>query len=246
LAAQRNGEDFVVTLHGIVAPSGDGVVIEVHLDIMEAPAAFLHFLNGLGFENDPFLDFYPPEYRFHYTGRTRVLRSDVGIVLPEISVLTAQVIEQAKAANIKLYVEIELVRDIQHFEDRGSVRNLSALDGLTFKKSGPPGSAKADIHVEFSNGTVPRDVRAHLLAKDFYWVRTPSSERFPSEEIATLQTAVFDDAQRIYTRLVSSPLPACIGIHLEQKLAMTASHPALPMPAAFELITGRKSKIPKL
>jgi len=226
-----------VKLHGIVAPIGDGVVIEVHLDIMEAPKTFLRFLNGLGFENDPFLDFYPPEYRFHYTGRTRALRSDVGIVLPKIGVLTAQVIEQAKAANVKLYIETELVRDIRHFEDRDSVRNLSALDGLTFKKSGSPGSAKADIHVEFCTGTVPRDVRALLLARDFYWVRTPSSERFPSEEIATLQTAVFDDAQRVYTRLVSYPLPACTGIHLEQKLAMTASHPDLPMPATFKLIT---------
>jgi hypothetical protein len=237
LAAPAARRKFVVTLHGIVAPTGDGVVIEVHLDIMEVSDTFLQFLNGLGFENDPFLDFYPPEYRFHYTGRTRVLRSDVGAILPEIGLLTNQVIEQARVANIKLYVETELVRDIQHFEDRDSVRNLSALDGITFKKNGPQGSAKADIHVEFCSGTVPSDVRALLLAKDFYWVRTPASERFPSEEIATLQTAVFDDAQRVYTRLVSSPLPACTGIHLEQKLAMTASHPDLPMPAAFNLIT---------
>jgi hypothetical protein len=236
----------VVTLHGIVTPTGDGVVIEVHLDIMEAPNTFLRFLNGLGFENDPFLDFYPPEYRFHYTGRTRALRNDVGIVLPEIGVLTAHVIEQAKAANVRMYAETELVRDIQHFEDRGSIRNLSALDGLTFKKSGLPGSAKADVHIEFNAGTVPRDVRAHLLVKDFYWVRTPSSERFPSEEIATLQTAVFDDAQRVYTRLVSSPLPACTGIHLEQKLAMTASRPDLPMPAAFELINRKNPKTSNL
>src|SRR5262249_17921658 len=112
-----------MTLHGIVAPIGDGVVIEVHLDMMEAPKTFLRFLNRLCFENDPFLDFYPPEYRFHYTGRTRALRSDVGNVLPEIGMLTAQVIEQAKAANIRLYVETELVRDVQHFEDRDSVRN---------------------------------------------------------------------------------------------------------------------------
>src|SRR5689334_17681247 len=99
-----------MTLHGIVAPSGDGVVIEVHLDIMKAPDMFLRFLNGLGFENDPFLDFYPPEYRFHYTGRTRALQSDVGNVLPDIQVLTTQVIEQAKAENVKMYAEIELVR----------------------------------------------------------------------------------------------------------------------------------------
>ncbi len=61
-------------LHGLVVPLGDGMVIEVHLDIMDLNPAFLRRLNALGFEDDPFLDFYPPEYRFHYTGRTRACR----------------------------------------------------------------------------------------------------------------------------------------------------------------------------
>lgn len=229
-------------LNGIVPPPGEGIVIEVHLDIMEAPGSFLCSLNDFGFESDPFLDFYPPDYRFHYTGRTRVLLSDVADTLRHLRSLTAEVIEKAKAANVGMYIETEIVRDIQHFKDDGHVRNLSALNGLSFKKSARLGSAKADIHVEFRSGTVPFDVRNLLLGKAFYWVRTPSSGLFPSEEIATLQTAVFDDAQRVYSRLVTCPLPACTGIHLEQKLEMVASHPDLPMPEVVEIIRSKNAR----
>jgi hypothetical protein len=226
---------LVGVLNGIAAPPGDGMVIEVHLDIMGASVAFLNKLNHFGFENDPFLDFYPPQYTLHYTGRTRAPHSDVANALRDIRALIAEAIETARAANVRMYVENELVRDIHRFEDSGSARNLSALDDFNFKENGQAGSAKADIHVEFRSGTVPGEVRALLLTKNFYWVRTPSSERFPSEEIATLQTATFDDAHRVYGRLVACPLPACTGIHLEQKLDMIASHPNLPMPVAVEV-----------
>jgi len=69
----------------------------------------------------------------------------------------------------------------------------------------------------------------------FYWVKTPSSERFPSEEIATIQTSTFHDASVVYSQLVARPLPACTGIHLEQKLAMVASHSNISMPETFEI-----------
>jgi hypothetical protein len=236
----------VKMLHGIVAPPGDGMVIEVHLDIMEAPPAFLDRLCESGFEYDPFLEFYPAEYRCHYTGRTRAVPSDVANVLRDIRALTAQVIETAQAADVRMYVESELVRDIHHFPEDNSAHDLSALHDCSFRKTGQAGTAKADIHIEFRSGTVPCEVREFLLARDFYWVRTPSSERFPSEEIATLQTAAFDDAQRVYSRLVACPLPACTGIHLEQKLAMIASHPNLPMPAVVAVIRDEDPRTPNL
>ena len=42
-----------VKLHGIAAPAGVGMVVDVHLDIMEASPAFLEHLTALGFESDP-------------------------------------------------------------------------------------------------------------------------------------------------------------------------------------------------
>jgi hypothetical protein len=225
----------VVVLHGIVAPPGEGMVIEVHLDIIDAPAAFLCRLGELGFESDPFLEFSPPEYRLHYTGRTRAPQNEVAKLLRSIRRLVAQIIEEAHAANVKMYAESELVRKIHHFHPSGSVRSLKGLGDLGFHQSPHTIPAKADIHVEFCSGTVSNEVRSLLLEKCFYWVRTPASERFPSEEIATLQTSAFDDGQQVYERLVNSPLPACTGIHLEQKLAMIASHPNLSMPAAIQV-----------
>ena len=230
-------------LHGIEAPPGDGKVVEVHLDIMDAPDDFLRRLGEFGFESDPFLDFYPPQYRLHYTGRTRALLNDVRKVISEVRALTAQIIEEAQAVGARMYVEIELVRKIHHFQASASVCNLKGLGGLAFRETPHIGSAKADVHVEFCSGTVPNDVRSLLVDKSFYWVRTPPSDRFPSEEIATLQTSDFDGGHQGYERLVNAPLPACTGIHLEQKLAMIASHPNLPMPAAVEVITGTDAKI---
>jgi hypothetical protein len=212
------------------------MVIEVHLDMMQPTARFLERLRTLGFEDDPFLDFYPPEYHYHFTGRARVLQSDLHSTLPAIESLAAQVIQEAREAGVQLYAETELVRDIHHFETEDANCGLSALDGVTFKESPDPLQIKADIHVEFRAGTVPEEVRDLLLKKGFYWVRTPESDRFPSEEIATAQTSVFDDAQRVYSRLVAAPLPACTGIHLEQKLAITPSHPGLPLPHPLELV----------
>ena len=188
----------MAVLHGLDAPPGEGMVIEVHLDMIQPSASFLERLHSLGFEDDPFLDFYPPEYHFHFTGRSRALQSELRTVLPGIESLTAQVIQEARDSGVKLYAEIELVRDIQHFESDNAARNLSALEDVTFNLSPEPLQIKADIHVEFRAGTVPDTVRDLLLNKGFYWVRTPESERFPSEEIATAQTSAFEDARQVY------------------------------------------------
>jgi hypothetical protein len=236
-------ENHVGVLQGLVAPAGEGKVIEVHLDMMEASIAFLSRLNDLGFENDPFIDFYPPEYHFHYTGRTRALERDVRKILPTIEALVAETIEEARKADVKLYAEIELVRSIHHFDGGGSDSDLSGLDSIQFRKSGEAFLTKADVHVEFRSGTVPGQVRALLESRGFYWVRTPASQLFPSEEIATLQASVFNDALHVYDRLVAAPLPACTGIHLEQKLAMIPSNPDLPMPGAMEMIPAASSKV---
>ncbi len=230
-------EKGMALLFGIAGPPGEGMVIEVHLDIMEANDAFLHRLNELGFEDDPFLDFFPPEYRFHYTGRTRAPQGEVHNILPGIDRLIEEVIAEAREAGIRLYAECELVREIRHFEDDGAGRGLAALDGFSFKGV-RGGEAKADVHVEFESETVTDEVRALLVERRFYWVRTPASERFPSEEIATLQTSVFHEAQLVYDRLVSDPLPGCTGIHLEQKLAMIGSHPGLRLPEVVAVSVG--------
>jgi hypothetical protein len=226
-------------LHGVEAPQCEGLVIEVHLDMMDAPAVFLNRLIARGFENDPFLDFYPLGFHFHYTGRTRSLPEDVHIALPPINELIADVMKDARNFGVRMYAECELVRDIHHFS--GSVPssessvNLSALDGLPVSQCDKDQLPKADLHVEFKAGTVPAEVRALLLSRNFYWVRTPASDRFPSEEIATVQTSSFQDAQLIYERLIADPLPACTGIHLEQKLSMTRSSPDTPVPPVMQL-----------
>lgn len=226
-------------LHGIVAPPGDGKIIEVHLDIMDAPDDFLRRLTEFGFESDPFLEFYPPEYTQHYTGRTRAPKSNVGDMIHDVQALIEQVMREANLANVSMYVESELVRKINHFDKNDVARNLDGIADFTFQRSASAHSTKADVHVEFRSGTVPNEVRCFLLSKLFYWVRTPQSSLFPSEEIATLQTSRFNDAREVFDRLVASPLPACTGIHLEQKLAMIPSYPDLPMPGAVEVTRRR-------
>jgi len=96
-------------LHGVEAPQCEGLVIEVHLDMMDAPAAFLNRLIACGFENDPFLDFYPPGFHFHYTGRTRSLPESVHVALPPINELIADVMKDARNSGVKMYAECELV-----------------------------------------------------------------------------------------------------------------------------------------
>ena len=232
-------------LYGSAAPEGDGVIIEVHLDIMDAPSEFLELLKSLGFEDDPFLEFFPPQYRMHYTGRTRVPRSEVHHALPPLRALVAQVLAAAREAGVRLYAESELVRSICHFEGGGSNRGLRVLDELAFQESPAGAEVKADVHVEFVSGSVPPEVRRLLEAKRFYWVRTPPSERFPSEEIATLQTSTFEGARQVFDRLQASPLPACTGVHLEQKLAMIPSRPDLPMPVVIDVLHGQGRPYPR-
>lgn len=227
----------MVELHGVFAPPGENPVIEVHLDIMEAPEAFLRRLSAFGLENDPFLDFFPPEYCFHYTGRTRIARSAMARDLPAVYALVDSVLDYARQSDVRMYAECELVRKIEHFAPDGD-RTLAALDGVQFIESQGEGvRAEADIHVEFHSGTVPPDLRVRLQESGFYWVRTLPSLHFPSEEIATVQMSGFSQASTVFDRLVAMPLPACTGIHLEQKLGMNRSHPDIPLPPVMNMDT---------
>jgi hypothetical protein len=222
-------------LNGLRPPEGLGSVIEVHLDIMDQSEELLRRLRDIGFEDDPFLDFYPPEYRLHYTGRTRSSSHELSNRLFSIYQIIDRVLAEARALDLRLYAECELVREIRHFE-AGAKTDLSALESLSLQPAEVGAIAKADVHVEFLAGTVSQEVRTRTTDKGFYWVRTPATEHFPSEEIATLQTSIFRDAQICFDRLVANPLPNCTGIHLEQKLSMLASHDGLPLPPVMEWV----------
>jgi hypothetical protein len=222
-------------LHGVSAPTGNGTVLEVHLDIQNLTPLFRGWLEDVGFENDPFLVFYPPQYTIHMTGRTRVPSKDIPALMPEANNLTARVIAEAQSRNISLYTEVELARETLYLSKSNSTQENIVLDECGFRPSGEFGGAKADVHVEFLAGTVPPRVRKYLSAKLFYWVMTPLTSRFPSEEIATLQTSTFHEAKTVYDLLVANPLRNCTGLHLEQKLSMKATSRDLPMPEVIEV-----------
>ena len=222
-------------LNGISSPAGEGIILEVHLDILTTDELFESWLKSLGFESDPFKDFHPSMYVSHMTGRTRSLSKDLHKVLPGINALVQGVIAEAQAEGLDLYAETELVRQTEHFQRHQSPKIDRVLDEMSFCPSGLHGGAKADIHVEFEAGTVPAAVREYLLSKRFYWVSTPVTPNFPAEDIATLQTTQYRDAKRIFDLLVASPLPWCTGIHLEQKLLMEATSPSIPMPEIIEV-----------
>ena len=224
-------------LHGVVVPPGDGMVVEVHLDIMDAPIEFLRKLRGMGFENDPFVEFFPPQYKLHYTGRARATKRHIRELLNNVDVLTRHLIHEARVVKTRMYVEIELVREIRRLGRLGNPCSVSGLSDFKFQEALLASSIRADVHVEFQTGTVSEEVREFLQNKLFYWVRTPKTQCFPSEEIATLQTSTFGDASKVFKRLLKYPLPACTGLHLEQKLAMIPTHPDLPMPRAVEVLT---------
>jgi hypothetical protein len=235
VVAKRRG-GFLSLLNGVATPPGHGLVLEVHLDIMQAPAPFFERLGQLGFEDDPFLDFYPAGFHFHLTGRTRVKPDQLHEALPGIQALIAQVLNEARHSSVRMYAECELVRQIDHFTEASAPRGISALDHVFFGNTRTAGTAAADIHVEFRSGTLPKEVRDLLVDRNFYWVRTPASNTCPSEEIATVQTSAFMDARKVYDRFVAAPLPACTGIHLEQKIAMHRSFPDVPMPEVMDLL----------
>ena len=145
------------------------------------------------------------------------------------------VIAEAQAHEARLYLEVEIVREKTYFD--GDVGEMTdPLKNLVFSPSGVFGGAKADIHIEFPKGTVSEEVRKYLLRSCFYWVETPATELFGAEEIATLQLSEFGDAMKVYKAFVASPLPACTGIHLEQKLHMLASCEGLAMPEVICVI----------
>lgn len=222
-------------LHGISAPAGEGTILEVHLDIQRPTKTFTDWLMEMGFENDPFLIFFPPEYTYHMTGRARVLPRDMHVILPQVERLVRDVVARAQSLGISLYTETELARETTYFPGNQATTTNGILDVFQFDQSGRHGGAKADVHVEFKDGTVTPAVRKYLVEKHFYWVSTPPTEHFSSEEIATLQTTEYKGAKRIYDLLCDHPLHACTGIHLEQKLSMETTSAHLPMPEVIHV-----------
>lgn len=227
-------------LHGILAPVGEGTILEVHLDVQDTTSSFNNWLEGVGFENDPFVIFHPPQYNHHLTGRMRVSPKNLSTVLPKIDTLVTSVISKAQSRGINLYAEVELARETMYFPKLDSSLVNGVLDGLTFRLSGQCGGAKADVHVEFKSGTVSHEVRGYLSRKHFYWVSTPPTVHFPAEEIATLQTLTWQGAKKVYDILCNHPLPDCTGIHLEQKLSMKTTRADLPMPEVIEVSCASK------
>jgi hypothetical protein len=221
-------------LDGITAPEGAGLVVEVHADVINPSSLFLEFLEGEGFEMDPFSKFYPEDYTHHLTGRVRADKRSSKKSIDWVVNKVRGVISQW--AREKFYLEVELVRGEYHFQIAAKQFRPS-LDMFNFTKTGKYGNAKADIHVDFPFGNVTAEIREYFIAHQFYWVQTPETQYFGPEEIATLQTETFASAAEVYGLLCQNSLLGCSGIHLEQKIVMMASRPNLPMPEVIAVLT---------
>jgi hypothetical protein len=219
---------------GIKASEGEGLVVEVHIDLITPRTRLVSVLEGLGFEDDPFEVFHPQGYTNHMTGRVKVTQQELKVRLREVREVVEGLLVEGRGER-GFYVETELVRGKHYFNTNSVTMGANQLSGFLFSGIGRFGGAKADIHVEFPAGNVSPEVRRYLTEQKFYWVKTPKTPYFGSEEIATLQTLTFNSAKQIYSVLCESPLPGCTGVHLEQKLSMVASHPGLPMPEVISV-----------
>lgn len=221
-------------LNGIVPPASAGEVLEVHVDLAAFNPNIQNILEGFGFETDPFVEFWPAGYVAHYTGRTKVGPKQLQLQKMLVEALAREIAAVGVAENCPMYVEVELVRSASRFAETG-IHFEPTLDQFDFSGTGRMGGAAADIHVEFLAGSVSKEVREYLLAKNFYWVSTPAGAHYPAEDIATLQTQTFVSAQRVFTALIETPFPGCTAVHLEQKLGMYPSHPELCMPEVIQV-----------
>lgn len=217
-----------------IRSSGDGMIIEVHVDLYRTHPSFNRWLEAQGFEDHPFSVFHPAGYTQHMTGRTRCVRGQLRGALGEINVLLDEILQHGRAFNCPCYVEIELVREVTRFQPQTAAIISHGLDQFKFTPSGVFGTAAADIHVKFRHGEVSEEVRRYLLERQFYWVATCTDPSLP-KEIATLQTATYESAIHVYWELAENPLPRCVAIHLEQKLRMVATHQGLPMPEVIRV-----------
>jgi hypothetical protein len=220
-----------VKLNGILAPTGEGLIVEVHVDLIDPSPSFRDYLHAQGFEEDPFSIFFPAEYNCHMTGRTRHSQKEPNLTIESVRRLVRRLVNEGKG-ECGFYVETELVRDVARFCGvLGEVsRTGDALDDVQFFATGRHGEAKADVHVEFPLGQVSEEIRRYLTSRQFYWVQAPSTTHFGPEEIATLQTETYASAVTVFQKLRAHPLPGCTAVHLEQKLGMSASRSGLPMP----------------
>lgn len=201
-----------------IKPSSIGeITIEAHVDVCAVNPLLEGLLFTQGFEPDPFLVFYPTGYQGHYTGRFKTdkksLKTEVALIRKCLSELGNQLTEMG----IRGYIELEIVSS---FSKITSDKMMTApLAEFTFTR-GIRGGARCDIHLEFLTATVIPEVRSYLEDRAFYWVKTPVTPYFPSEEIATLQVTSLSMGQKIFTELLRHPLPGSRACHLEQKVCM--------------------------
>jgi hypothetical protein len=220
-------------LNGIHAPLRPGMIVEMHIDLINPSPDFITHLNNLGFEDDPFEIFHPDVFTAHMTGRTRSDKTHLAKTLNQLLQLGWD-IHQRGHREVDFYIELEVVRETMSFEPMNG-KLVPCLDNFSFVRTGVCGKATADIHVEFPAGQVPPKVRGYLEEKKFYWVSTPSTPNFGPEEIATLQAGTYHSAVFVYRALCKTALPGCTGIHLEQKFGTLASRDDLPMPEVISI-----------
>ena len=222
-------------LRGVKRPVGDGVLLEIHIDLVRTTQDFSFYLENLGFEDDPFTVFWPEGFAHHMTGRQRCLSQSLKSTLVEAGAFIEKCIQVGREAGLDFYVEVELARETRRFEPESSAPMEGVLDEMRFNPTGTFGNAKGDVHVEFPSGMVTEETRRYLTSKTFYWVTTLETSEFPAEEIATLQTSTYEAARRVYRKLTERPLENCKTVHLEQKLLMAATRPDLPMPETIDV-----------
>lgn len=222
-------------LHGVPRPTGEGLIVEVHIDAI-AKADAMEWCKEYGFEDDPFSIFHPSQYTHHMTGRARVSQKQLGAFLMKIEALTTSVIVEAQLRGIALYTEVEIVRESRSFRPQERTF-VPVLDKLSiFPTFGKP--CGADVHIEWETGTVSQEVNEYLKRSGFYWVRTPKTSHFPSEQIATLQAATFRGAKDVFDRIAANPFPWMTGMHLEQKpprIGMRGTTINMPMPDVMDV-----------
>jgi hypothetical protein len=225
-----------MNLFGLTPPNDKGETIEVHLDIQNDSPSFMKVMEEYGFEDDPFEIFFPAGYQRHMTGRICVPKKKLAVIVPKVKDLVEHVITEAKNHDLDLYAEIEILRARYPFVMNDALVEDGVLDCIELLPTDQFGAADADIHLEFLAGAVSSQTRSYLESKGFYWVKTPATKLFPSEEIATLQTDTLGGAKQIFQILIERPLAKATCIHLEQKLAMLSTRKGLAMPQVIRVV----------
>ena len=222
--------------NGLEAPSGEGYVVEAHLDIWRSAGLESWLEQEFGFEADPFSVFYPKGYEHHMTGRLRVSQKDLRETKANILMSLNKIMHRARTINAPMYAEVEIEREVARFTKNSNRSfNPGALAGFAYEPTGKYGEARVDIHLCFDPAKVTTEMEIFFLTDSWYWVETPATRLFDAEKIATLQAEGYHSALQVYQGLSSAELPGLLSQHLEQKLAMIKSHEWLPTPQVIRI-----------